>query len=128
MGTQYIEQFVRCNAFLEEKEINLKDLEVGINTISVIPCNAIVLGIDIEVLEAGTGQMDIGVKGDSNRFISGIDLTSVRNNMSSLRLSSGDKIYPVVIDLKAAQTQGKIIFRMHFFGNEVRMKDYTLQK
>lgn len=128
MATQYIEQYVRCNAFLEEKEISLKDLEVGINTVSVIPTNAVVLGIDIEVLEAGTDTMNIGVKDDSNRFINGVDLTAVKNNMSSLRLSSNDRIYPVVIDLATKQTQGKIVFRMHFFGNEVRMKDYTLQK
>lgn len=128
MATEYIEQFVRCNAFLEEKEIKLADLVQGVNTISAIPENHICLGIDIEVVEAGTGQLDVGVKGDANRFISGVDLTAIKNNASSIRLSSKDRLYPIVIDLKQAQTQGKIIFRMHFFGNEVRMKDYTLNK
>lgn len=128
MATEYIEQFVRCNSFLEEKEIKLTDLNQGVNTISAIPENHICLGIDIEVVEAGTGQLDVGVKDDANRFISGVDLSAVKNNASSVRLSSKDRLYPVVIDLKQAQTQGKIIFRMHFFGNEVRMKDYTLNK
>lgn len=128
MATEYIEQFVRCNSFLEEKEIKLADLVQGINTISAIPENHICLGVDIEVVEAGAGQLDVGVKDDANRFIAGVDLTAVKNNASSIRLSSKDRLYPVVIDLKQAQTQGKIIFRMHFFGNEVRMKDYTLNK
>lgn len=128
MATIYIEQFVRTNAFLEEQEINLKDLEVGENIISVIPENSVVLGIDVEVIEAGAGTLDIGVKDDINKFISGVDLAGVKNNLCSVRVSSKDKVYPVIIDLKAAQTKGKIIFRMHFFGNEVRMKDYTLNK
>ncbi|TLD84257.1 hypothetical protein [Helicobacter trogontum] len=126
MATTYIEQFVRCNAFLEEKEINLADLKQGINTISALPENHICMGIDIEVVEAGTGTLDIGVKDDPNYFISNIDLSVVKNNASSVRLSTKGRLYPIVIDLKAAQTGGKIIFRLHMFGNEVRMKDYTL--
>lgn len=126
MATTYIEQFVRCNAFLEEKEINLADLKQGINIISALPENHICMGIDIEVVEAGTGTLDVGVKDDPNRFISGVDLTSVKNNASSVRLSSQGRLYPIVLDVKAAQRQGKIVFRLLMFGNEVRMKDYTL--
>ena len=126
MVTEYIEQFVRCNSFLEEKEINLADLKQGVNIISAIPENHICMGIDIEVLEAGTGTLDVGVKDDSNRFIGGVDLTQKKNNASSVRLSSKDRLFPIVLDVKAAQTQGKIVFRMQMFGNEVRMKDYTL--
>ena len=126
MATTYIEQFVRCNAFLEEKEINLADLKQGINIISALPENHICMGIDIEVVEAGTGTLDVGIKDDANRFISGVDLTSVKNNASSVRLSSQGRLYPIVLDVKAAQTQGKIVFRLLMFGNEVRMKDYTL--
>ncbi|MCI7410099.1 hypothetical protein [Helicobacter bilis] len=126
MATEYVEQFVRCNSFLEEKEINLADLKQGVNIISAIPENHICMGIDIEVLEAGTGTLDVGVKGDSNRFIGGVSLTAVKNNASSVRLSSKGRLYPIVLDVKAAQTKGKIVFRMQMFGNEVRMKDYTL--
>lgn len=122
----YIEQYVRTNAFLEEQEIDLKDLEVGENIVSVVPANSVVMGIDIDVIEAGAGTLDVGVKDDSNFFITGVDLAAVKNNLSSQRLSSGNKQYPIVLDLKAAQTQGKILFRLHFFGNEVRMKDYNV--
>lgn len=128
MATQYIEQYVRTNAFLEEQEIELKDLEVGQNVISVLPANSVLLTIDIDVIEAGADKLDVGVKDDANYFITGVDLGAVKNTISSLRLSSKNKQYPIVLDLKAAQTKGKIIFRMHFFGNEVRMKDYTLAK
>ena len=126
MATQYIEQFVRCNSFLEEKEINLADLKQGENIISAIPENHVCMGIDIEVLEAGTDKLNVGVKGDNNRFIQDVDLTAKKNNASSVRLSSKGRLYPVVLDLKQAQTKGKILFRMQMFGNEVRMKDYTL--
>lgn len=127
-NTEYIQQIVRTNAFLEEKEIDLAYLQQGVNTISVMQSEAVIMNVDVEVVEAGTGTLDVGVKDDANLFISGVDLTSVKNNMSSVRLSTKDKIYPIVIDLKQTQTQGKIIFRMVFFGNEIRMKDYTLPK
>ena len=125
-NTQYIQQIVRTNAFLEEKEIDLADLQQGVNIISVMQSNAVILNIDVEVIQAGTGTLDVGVQDDSNLFIADVDLTSVKNNMSSVRLSTKDKIYPIVLDVKQVQTQGKIVFRMVFFGNEIRMKDYTL--
>lgn len=126
MATQYIEQFVRCNSFLEEKEINLADLKQGENIISVIPENHVCMGIDIEVLEVGADKLNVGVQGDNNKFIQDVDLAVKKNNASSVRLSSKGRLYPVVLGLKQAQTKGKILFRMQMFGNEVRMKDYTL--
>lgn len=74
MATQYIEQYVRTNAFLEEQEIELKDLEVGQNVISVLPANSVLLTIDIDVIEAGADKLDVGVKDDANYFITGVDL------------------------------------------------------
>lgn len=88
MATQYIEQYVRTNAFLEEQEIELKDLEVGQNVISVLPANSVLLTIDIDVIEAGADKLDVGVKDDANYFITGVDLGAVKNTISSLRLSS----------------------------------------
>lgn len=125
-NTQYIQQIVRTNAFLEEKEINLADLKQGVNVISCMQNNAVILNVDVEVLEAGTGTLDVGVAEDTNLFISDVDLTSVKNNMSSVRLSTKDKVHSIVLDVKQAQTQGKIIFRMVFFGNKIRMKDYMV--
>lgn len=125
-NTQYVQQIVRTNAFLEEKEINLADLEQGVNVISCMQNNAVILNVDVEVSEAGTGTLDVGIAEDTNLFISDVDLTSVKNNMSSVRLSTKDKVHKIVLDVKQPQTQGKIIFRMVFFGNEIRMKDYVV--
>ena len=128
MGTKYIEQFVRTNAFLVESQIALGDLEKGENVIAILPPNHVLMGVDIEVIEEGKGTCDVGVKGNANVFISGVDLATKKNTISAIRLSSEAKTYSIVLDVKEEQDKdkGKIIFRMQYFGNQVRMVDFTI--
>lgn len=122
----YLEQFVRTNPFLQELSIALKDLKQGSNEISFIPTNAVVLNVDLEIKQAGNGTAKLGIKDDDNLFLDNVNLATIQNNLSSVRLSSGEKTHIITLDLTEAPAQdskGEIIFRMFWFGNEYRMLD-----
>lgn len=120
-----LKSYVRTNSFLEYREINLSDLEKGINEITFLPADSVLMNIDLQIIEAGNGNAQVGIKGDSNKFLSNIDLATIKDNQSSIRLHT-KKAEIIVIDLNSKPTKGKAIFRLFFFGNQHRYLDHVV--
>lgn len=120
-----LKSYVRTNSFLEFREINLNDLENGVNEITFIPTDSVVMGIDLQVIEAGDGIAQVGIKGDSNKFLSNVNLATIKDNQSSIRIHT-KKPEIIVFELNAKPTKGKALFRLFFFGNQHRYLDHII--
>lgn len=120
-----LKSYVRTNSFLEFREINLNELENGVNEITFIPSDSVLMGIDLQVTEAGEGIAQVGIKGDSDKFLSNINLASIKDNQSSIRIHT-KKPEIIVIELNSKPAKGKAIFRMFFFGNQHRYLDHIV--
>lgn len=120
-----LKSYVRTNSFLEFREINLNELENGINEITFIPTDSVVMGIDLQVIEAGDGIAQVGIKGDSNKFLSNVNLATIKDNQSSIRIHT-KKPEIIVFELNAKPTKGKALFRLFFFGNQHRYLDHII--
>lgn len=120
-----LKSYVRTNSFLEFREINLNELENGINEITFIPTDSVVMGIDLQVIEAGDGIARVGIKGDSNKFLSDVNLATIKDNQSSIRIHT-KKPEIIVFELNAKPTKGKALFRLFFFGNQHRYLDHII--
>lgn len=120
-----LKSYVRTNSFLEFREINLSDLENGINEITFIPTDSVVMGIDFQVIEAGNGVAQVGIKGDSNKFLSNVNLATITDNQSSIRIHT-KKPEIIVIEINEKPKKGKALFRLFFFGNQHRYLDHII--
>lgn len=120
-----LKSYVRTNSFLEFREINLSDLENGVNEITFIPTDSVVMGIDLQVIEAGNGVAQVGIKGDTNKFLSNVNLSTIKDNQSSIRIHT-KKPEIIVIEINEKPKKGKALFRLFFFGNQHRYLDHII--
>ena len=115
-------QNVKLRSGLIVAKLNLADIKADDDTGAyevaaiVLPNEAEIIGVSLEVVEAGDGALtaDIGFNDEAQFFSKGIALSAVANFASS-KQTTLNSAGLLKVKLSAAATKGVIKVRAHFF-------------
>lgn len=106
-------QKVKHTSYLAKSVIDFSQVEQEFQAV-VLPKNAEILQVSLEVTSTTTGTIDVGLNDTKDFFMNDIDLsnaqTSTSNKITSLKENSF-----ITINASAALTSGEAVLRVFYF-------------
>lgn len=111
-----MQQRVKPERYLVKAVINLADIGTDLYEAVVIPANAEIMGVNVEVLEAtASGKtLNVGFGTAASKFLTGVDVATADKNHASSVVTTANDTSSVTVQLNAAATKGKIALRVDY--------------
>lgn len=112
-----MQQRVKPERYLVKSVLNLAEVDAT-QTIEAVmlPANAEILGVNVEVIEATAAgkTLKVGLDSNESRFLNDIALSTANTNFQSEVITATGDVGVITLKLSAQCTKGKIALRVDY--------------
>lgn len=119
-------QRVKFERYLVKAVINLADIKAAAFDAVILPANAEVMSVNVEVLEAASSgtTLDVGLDTVGDRFINDVDLSVANVNFQSSVVTMTNDAATITVTPNQESSQGKIVLRVDYVLPSEVMTEY----
>lgn len=119
-------QRVKFERYLVKAVINLADIKAAAFDAVILPANAEVMSVNVEVLEAASSgtTLDVGLDSVGDRFINDVDLSVANVNFQSSVVTMTNDAARITVTPNQESSQGKIVLRVDYVLPSEVMTEY----